>query len=231
MLSKEPLFVEGLKTMPSKSRAKGLWSTERWIYGQLLGDKFIVGEVTNNRNGLEYKAKYEFEPSQICRCTGVVFTCQQDGYLYENDVIQNHHGQLLVIEEKNNKWIARVVDDVDEDLSYLDEEYDLQNYLHSLDNNEGSAKYVGNIVENAELRAIVLKNKGKRQKVADLLTYLREKSTSANVIPVFVDEDGEENYIDGPAIEVLNQILEQAYLPFIARAAIEGGWEKVTKDV
>lgn len=227
MLSKEPIFVPNFGLMSPNERVKGFHLTKRWIYGKSLGDQFVVGNLENSRCGSDYTAKYEFNPKDICRCTGVVLLGQQDDYLYENDVIKNHIGQLFLIENRDNRWVARIIKDT-EDEELLDQVCNLKDYLHFLDNSETEgAHYVGNIIEDAELREIVRKNTGKRERINELFEYLKKESDSANLTPVFVDEEGEEHYIDHPdALNLINTILEQAYLPYLARKVIEGGWRK-----
>lgn len=227
MLSKEPMFVPNFELMSPNERAKGFHLTGRWIYGKALGDKFVVGNMENSRCGSDYVAKYEFDPNDICRCTGVVLLGQQDDYLYENDVIQNHLGQLFLIENKDDCWVARIVVDTDDEES-LDNTCKLKDYLHFLDNSETEGvRYVGNIIEDPELHEIVRKNTGKKGRIDELSKYLKKELAAANLTPVFVDEDGEEHYIDHPdALNLINTILEQAYLPYLARKVIEGGWRR-----
>lgn len=72
----------------------------------------------------------------------------------------------------------------------------------------------------------ILKDKKKEAAIAELNKFMFEKSDSANVEPVFTDGDGEEHYLDEKSTKVINDILEQAFIPFLAAAVIEEGYEK-----
>lgn len=54
--------------------------------------------------------------------------------------------------------------------------------------------------------------------------FLLAKSTAANVEPVFETEDGEELPLDEKATFVLNQILEQAFIPYLAQCLVDAGF-------
>ena len=62
--------------------------------------------------------------------------------------------------------------------------------------------------------------------IAELHNFMFEKSNSANVEPVFTDGEGKEHYLDDKSAVVINDILEQAFIPFLAKAVIEEGYEK-----
>ena len=54
--------------------------------------------------------------------------------------------------------------------------------------------------------------------------FLFEKSTAANVEPVFETPEGEEILLDEKSSFVLNQILEQAFIPYLAQCLVEEGF-------
>ena len=61
----------------------------------------------------------------------------------------------------------------------------------------------------------------------EILNFLREKSTAANVELCFETEEGETVVIDNPdTLDLLNQILEQAYLPFLTQVLVKAGYHK-----
>lgn len=61
------------------------------------------------------------------------------------------------------------------------------------------------------------------QEIHDLLL---SRSTAANINPVFQTADGKEIPLNAAAIEVLNNILEQAFIPFIAQVLVDEGYHK-----
>ncbi len=71
-----------------------------------------------------------------------------------------------------------------------------------------------------------IKDKKKEKAIAELHNFMFEKSNSANVEPVFTDGEGKEHYLDDKSAVVINDILEQAFIPFLAKAVIEEGYEK-----
>ncbi len=67
----------------------------------------------------------------------------------------------------------------------------------------------------------------REKQIEELRALLFEKSNSANVEPVFTDESGEEHYLPDEAIKVLNDILEKAFIPFLAEVIIDNGYRKM----
>jgi hypothetical protein len=53
-----------------------------------------------------------------------------------------------------------------------------------------------------------------------------EKSNSANVEPVFTTNDGKEIVLGNGITKLLDDILEQAFIPFIAEALYNAGYRK-----
>ncbi len=71
-------------------------------------------------------------------------------------------------------------------------------------------------------------DKQKEIEIKELTALLLEKSVKADVKPVFKAENGEEYLItDKNALKVLNEILEQAFLPFLAEETINAGYGDV----
>lgn len=67
----------------------------------------------------------------------------------------------------------------------------------------------------------------REKQIEELRALLFENSNSANVEPVFTDENGEEHYLPDGAIKVLNDILEKAFIPFLAEVIIDNGYRKM----
>lgn len=66
-----------------------------------------------------------------------------------------------------------------------------------------------------------------KERYQEILRLLHEKSTAANVELRFETEEGETVVVDNPdTLELLNQILEEAYLPFIAEVLTEAGYHR-----
>lgn len=63
--------------------------------------------------------------------------------------------------------------------------------------------------------------------IEELRALMFEKSNSANVEPVFTDENGKEHTLPDEAIKVLNDILENAFIPFLAEVVINNGYRKM----
>ena len=61
----------------------------------------------------------------------------------------------------------------------------------------------------------------------ELLTILHEASVNANVAPEFHGDDGTTIELTQPVIDMINNILEQAYLPYIADVVIDNGYRKM----
>lgn len=67
----------------------------------------------------------------------------------------------------------------------------------------------------------------KQERYEEILKLLREKSTAANVELCYETEDGETMVVDNPeTLEFLNQILEEAYLPFLTEVLVEAGYHR-----
>ena len=64
------------------------------------------------------------------------------------------------------------------------------------------------------------KDKKKEKAIAELHNFMFEKSNSANVEPVFTDGEGKEHYLDDKSAVVINDILEQAFIPFLDRKSV-----------
>ena len=67
------------------------------------------------------------------------------------------------------------------------------------------------------------------KKIEELTAFLLAKSNAANVEPVFVTEDGTEIMLDEKSANVLNAILEQAFIPYLANVLCEEGYSKEKK--
>lgn len=71
--------------------------------------------------------------------------------------------------------------------------------------------------------------KTEQEQIKELTEFMLEVSGSANVEPVFVDENGEEMRLNKGATSLLNDILEQAFIPYLAQKLIENGYGDVSK--
>lgn len=60
----------------------------------------------------------------------------------------------------------------------------------------------------------------------NLLSILHEASVNANIAPEFHGDDGTTIELTQPVIDMINNILEQAYLPYIANVVIDNGYRK-----
>lgn len=60
----------------------------------------------------------------------------------------------------------------------------------------------------------------------ELITILHKASVEANVAPEFNGDDGTTIELTQPVIDMINNILEQAYLPFLAEVVIDNGYRK-----
>ncbi len=66
-----------------------------------------------------------------------------------------------------------------------------------------------------------------QERYDEILKLLLEKSSTANVDLCYETQDGETMVVDNPEVlEVLNQILEEAYLPFLTEVLVEAGYHK-----
>lgn len=67
----------------------------------------------------------------------------------------------------------------------------------------------------------------KQERYDEILKLLKETSLGADVELCFETEDGETMVVDNPdTLSVLNQILEEAYLPFLTRVLVEAGYHR-----
>ena len=60
----------------------------------------------------------------------------------------------------------------------------------------------------------------------ELITILHKASVEANVTPEFNGNDGTTIELSQPVIDLLNNILEQAYIPYLAQVVIDNGYRK-----
>ena len=60
----------------------------------------------------------------------------------------------------------------------------------------------------------------------ELITILHKASVEANVTPEFNGNDGTTIELSQPVIDLLNNILEQAYIPYMAQVVIDNGYRK-----
>ncbi len=71
-----------------------------------------------------------------------------------------------------------------------------------------------------------------QERYNELYKFLLEKSTAADVELCFETEEGETVVVDNPeTLKLLNQILEEAYLPFICEAMVEAGYHRDWEDI
>ena len=71
------------------------------------------------------------------------------------------------------------------------------------------------------------KKKKAEDRYQEILGLLYEKSTAANVERCYETKDGETMVVDNQeALAVMNQILEEAYLPFLTRVLVEAGYHR-----
>ena len=66
------------------------------------------------------------------------------------------------------------------------------------------------------------------EQIQEMAKIMLEASTSANVEPV-LEMEGKEVVLGENAIKILNNILEQAYIPFLAETLTESGYRKVER--
>jgi hypothetical protein len=78
--------------------------------------------------------------------------------------------------------------------------------------------------ENETLKSRFIKILDNLRLKDELLTTLYYKSKEANVEPVWEDAEGNQIKLGEDLIALLNDILERAYLPFIAEAVIDSGY-------
>ena len=67
----------------------------------------------------------------------------------------------------------------------------------------------------------------KQERYEEIYKLLLEKSSAANVDLCYETQDGETIVVDNPEVlAVMNQILEEAYLPFLTEVLVEAGYHR-----
>ena len=66
----------------------------------------------------------------------------------------------------------------------------------------------------------------REKQIEEIARFMLEKSNSANVEPIFMAEDGTEIVLDEKSIKLLDVILEQAFIPFLAETLYNEGYCK-----
>ena len=67
----------------------------------------------------------------------------------------------------------------------------------------------------------------KEERYNELYQLLLKESSSANVDLCYETEDGETMVVDNPEVlAVMNQILEEAYLPFLTKVLVDAGYHR-----
>lgn len=67
----------------------------------------------------------------------------------------------------------------------------------------------------------------KQERYEEIYKLLLEKSSTANVDLCYETHDGETMVVDNPEVlAVMNQILEEAYLPFLTEVLVEAGYHR-----
>lgn len=76
-----------------------------------------------------------------------------------------------------------------------------------------------------------------KEQIEEMRDFMLEKSNSANVEPIFTTNDGKEIVLGQDLTKLLNDILEQAFIPFLAEALYNAGYRKqkegewITSDI
>lgn len=65
-----------------------------------------------------------------------------------------------------------------------------------------------------------------KDQIEELARIMLEKSKSANAEPIFTAEDGTEIVLDEKSLKLIDVILEQAYIPFLAEVIYNAGYRK-----
>lgn len=65
-----------------------------------------------------------------------------------------------------------------------------------------------------------------KQQIEEMARIMLEKSKSANAEPIFTAEDGTEIVLDEKSLKLIDVILEQAYIPFLAEVLYNAGYRK-----
>ena len=67
----------------------------------------------------------------------------------------------------------------------------------------------------------------KQERYEEIYNLLLKESSAANVELCYETKDGETMVVDNQeALAVMNQILEEAYLPFLTRVLVEAGYHR-----
>lgn len=70
-----------------------------------------------------------------------------------------------------------------------------------------------------------------QERYDELYQLLLKESSSANVDLCYETEDGETMVVDNPEVlAVMNQILEEAYLPFLTKVLVDAGYHRHEED-
>ncbi|MBQ8319498.1 MAG: hypothetical protein IJX81_01300 [Clostridia bacterium] len=73
----------------------------------------------------------------------------------------------------------------------------------------------------------------KQAKIKEIADFLLKESTNANVEPVCTMEDGTEIRLDSASTVIVNRILEEAFIPYLAEKLVERGYcrrEEIAKQ-
>ena len=68
------------------------------------------------------------------------------------------------------------------------------------------------------------------KQIEETAKFMLEKSNSANATPIFTAEDGTEIVLGENVAKLLDTILEQAFIPFLAECLVKEGYRK-SEDV
>jgi hypothetical protein len=66
----------------------------------------------------------------------------------------------------------------------------------------------------------------KEKQIEEMRDFMLAKSNSANVEPVFTTSEGQEIVLGKDLTKLLNNVLEQAFIPFLAEALYNAGYRK-----
>lgn len=65
-----------------------------------------------------------------------------------------------------------------------------------------------------------------KEQIEEMRDFMLKKSNSANVEPVFTTSEGQEIVLGKDLTKLLNDVLEQAFIPFLAEALYNAGFSK-----
>ena len=72
----------------------------------------------------------------------------------------------------------------------------------------------------------------KEERYKEIYELLLEQSSTANVDLCYETPDGETMVVDNPeALAVMNQILEEAYLPYLTEVLVEAGYHRDWEEI